>query len=428
MRREWNVFLLVGSLAGGFLGFVAGEWLLRAYEGSWHETLLMGVYFGILAFATASFCLLAEIISPDLNGASWRHRYLRDALKWTIPASLILLFVAGAVLQFIYGLSFGQDRGPARDYALAIDISGSMNTTDPNRRSMQAAQGLIGRMDTDKRVSVVLFNQAPQLLQPLVQLSDEEIRGKVTAVLKTPVNPDGGTDIGQALTFTGEHLKDRRESDRRSAVILISDGFSQMDMGTVLAPYRDEKIEVHTVGMMVDGNEGTELLKQIANKTGGRFYPVANADQLVDVFMAIYSDDQARHLVGERTGYDVESAFYASMRTLFISIIGLLMGLSLGIIFDNKHLAKRFMIGGAVVGLAAGLVLEIGLRVTVEPALYRGIADILLAVVMTLSTVVVPVPRPSAAPTWDSSRSREGRSAERFGQGKKSDQTYNHFK
>ena len=37
------------------------------------------------------------------------------------------------------------------------------------------------------------------------------------------------------------------------------------------------------------------------------------------------------------------------------------MGLALGIVFDNRHLALSFSIGGAVSGVLAGVVLEYGL-------------------------------------------------------------------
>ncbi|UUZ85610.1 hypothetical protein LJK88_20150 [Paenibacillus sp. P26] len=78
-RRKWNGLLALFSIAGGLAGFVLGEVLLSRYSGSLHETLLMGLYFGLLALTVTLGRLLAETISPRLNGANWRRGMRRTA-------------------------------------------------------------------------------------------------------------------------------------------------------------------------------------------------------------------------------------------------------------------------------------------------------------------------------------------------------------
>ncbi|TBL80981.1 vWA domain-containing protein [Paenibacillus thalictri] len=387
MKRELNVLLLCASFIGGLASFIVGEVLLGYGEGHIHETLLMGLYFGLFALIVGLACLVAEMISPDLNGTAWRYRYLGDSWKLLFPASFILLFLAGSLLQFIYGLSFGREVAPPRDYAMVIDISGSMAQNDPNRQSLQAAQNLIQQMDPDKRAAIVLFNDEPKLLHPMIQLIDEQAKRNLTSSIVSAPNPDKGTDIGKALMFTSELLKDQRQSDRRAAVILISDGVSDIDIDNVLKPYQDSDTEIHTIGF----KGGDLLLKKIASRTDGKFYRVGEAQQLTQVFTEIYRNDNKRYLVGERTGIQANSAAYKIMRIGFITLLGSLLGLMLGIIFDNKHLALRFSSGGAVGGLLAGFLLEFGLQETIVPAGFRGGADICMAIVLAFSTVAVPV-------------------------------------
>lgn len=64
--------------------------------------------------------------------------------------------------------------------------------------------------------------------------------------------------------------------------------------------------------------------------------------------------------MGERNGSDSGRLLYAVERVLLLTATGALLGLALGLIFDNKHIAKSFSIGGAVAGLLVGLVLEMG--------------------------------------------------------------------
>ncbi|TGU93924.1 VWA domain-containing protein, partial [Mesorhizobium sp. M00.F.Ca.ET.186.01.1.1] len=91
------------------------------------------------------------------------------------------------------------------------------------------------------------------------------------------------------------------------------------------------------------------------------------------------------------TGATAESTVYAILRVVSLLIIGGLLGLALGLIFDNRHLAKSFIIGGAVSGLLAGLVLEMGLSsIYLLDVVVRLIACAVLAVILTLFTLFIP--------------------------------------
>jgi Ca-activated chloride channel homolog len=400
-KREWNILMTAASLLGGMVGFAAGEVLLEFGEARIHETLLMGAYFGQFALWVGLACLIAETLSPGLNGRGWRSKYCRESWKLLVPATLVLLFAAGVIFQFLYGLGSGSRTVP-QDYVLAIDTSGSMEKTDPDRQSLQAAKALISNLDADKRVAILLFNDTPQLLLPMTAVQNEEARNNAASRLNEAGMPDRGTDIGSALTAVSRHLDETVLPDRKRAVILISDGHSEVDLDKTLSPYRKQDVVIYTIGVQMDSDEGTRLLKRIANRTGGRFYSVENAEEVAGVFSSIYKNDDKRHLVGERPGPTSGNILYIFMRILFITGIGGLLGLSLGIIFDNRHLAWRFAWGGAAAGMIAGILLEFGLREAVEPALYRCAADFILALVIVLAPIAVPVhPEDRPTPEWD---------------------------
>jgi len=138
--------------------------------------------------------------------------------------------------------------------------------------------------------------------------------------------------------------------------------------------------------------DGTALLQKIAAETGGSYFNVEHADQMTGIFGQIYDMSRTdRNIVSERTGATEESMFYAITRVVSVLIIGALIGLALGLIFDNRHLAKSFTIGGAVSGLLAGLVLEMGLSsIDLLDMVVRLLACSLLAVILTLFTLFVP--------------------------------------
>lgn len=390
VHRKASILLIVFSLIGGLIGFAVGEAVLSKWEGSMPNWLLMGVYFGQLALFVGLMCLIAEHVSPVLNGKGWRLRYAKDGWKLLVPGTLLLLFVAGGIGQFLYGLYFGKHK-PPQNILLSIDVSESMAEKDPDRESFRAAKDLVRNMERGKRVAVMTFNDRAELVQPLAPVDNAAAKDAVIAKLDEYGQPSGGTNIAAALAKAMEQIEAVQAEARGSMVILISDGYSDVNLNSALMSYRNNDIAVNTVGVNALDRQGNELLQRIAADTGGTYHSVEDIQHLSAVFDKIYKANQGWHLVGERTGSAVNSLFYAVWRILFVMLLGLLMGLSLGIVFDNRFLARSFSVGGAIAGLLAGFILEEGLKGGALPAeTVRASADIVLAVVLAISTLLVP--------------------------------------
>ncbi|WP_438434669.1 vWA domain-containing protein [Gorillibacterium sp. sgz500922] len=390
-RRKFSMLLFLFSLIGGAVGFVAGELLLARFGAEWPNVWLMALYFGVFALATVFFCLLAETVSPELAGQGWRMRYSATGWKLLVPAAFVLLFAAGALFQLLYGFGLGKHQ-PAQDIVLVIDKSESMLKTDPNRESVTAAQKLIRRMDSRKQAAVILFNERPELLQPLAPMRTDEDREAAAGRLEG-YTPAGQTDIAGALAMAIDQL-DARTNPRKSMVILISDGYSDVDLAQATAPFASQGIPIETVGMNHTNEEAVNLLRALAERTGGGYYGIENAGELSGVFTKIYDLNRGWHLMGERSDEGADSAYYRFLRVLLLMGIGALMGVALGIVFDNRHLAKSFGIGGAIAGLLAGVVLEFWMGLGFAPGLGRFFGDLLLAAVLALSPLLIPVKPP----------------------------------
>ncbi|WP_245339103.1 vWA domain-containing protein [Paenibacillus shirakamiensis] len=383
--------MILMSLIGGLVGFALGEWLLNEYIGRWPMMVLVGAYFGILALFVGLFCLIAEQISPRLNGASWRQRYVSTSWKLLVPATLIMLFVGGTAMEFIYELNVNGSK-KVSNIVLLIDDSGSMGQNDPKQARYSAAKNLVDQMDTDKRVAVLTFNDHAQIVQPFIRLDSNSSKNQVRTAIDQLKPTDGGTDLDVALADTLKHIKDQATSNRGTMVILLSDGVSQLNMQNALKEYIQDQIAVNTIGLNLVDVSGSNLLKDVAQATGGSYSDVSDAGNLSLAFQRIYDTLGDRSLITERTGSEADNMYYTLLRVAGLIFIGLLLGLALGIMFDNRYLAKSFAIGGAVSGLLAGLILEFGLRGSVnDPWVWRLLADLILAGVITLFSSVIPV-------------------------------------
>ncbi|KGE19261.1 vWA domain-containing protein [Paenibacillus wynnii] len=390
MQRKINLLLLFFSLIGGGIAFVIGEILLTRWLDEIPSILLVGLYFAVVGLGVGLGCLIAEMVSPRLNGASWKQRYL--GLSWKLlPIMLVLLFGVGAVTEFVYELNFGGAK-PVKDVVLVIDDSGSMMQSDPNNSRYTAAQALVKRMDKDNQVAVLTFSDVASVAQPMTSLANPADIDRVTSAIASLQTTEGGTNISGALSEAMSVINGDEAADRGAMVILLSDGFSEFDTSRELQNYLDRGVKVNTIGLGLDDPSGSYLLQDIATTTGGQYYDVTDANLLGDVFQQIYERLGDRTLLTERTDVTADSPYYAAVRILSLLIIGAALGLGLGIMFDNRYLAKSFGLGGAVSGLIAGLILEFGLSGhSFLNGIIRLIAVLILAGIIALFTVVVPI-------------------------------------
>lgn len=380
------------SLIGGGIGFIIGEVLLSSYKYSLPHSVLMGLYFGILAFCIGIMCLIAETINPRLNSLSWKNNYLKTSFKFLIPCTLILLFIFGAFFQFLYKVSIGKVK-KINDVVFVIDTSGSMSKTDTSNERFSAALDLLNSMNEENRVSFYKFDDTSEKIVAMTEVT-EKMKKDVDEKLKGYESPKGETNMGEALNKAYDEIKSSEKSDRNAMVILLSDGGDTFGLDKkideTIKPFKDTGVPIYTVGMSDMNN--FSILKKISRESSGNYYNVKEIEDLKGIFNKIYQDRQQRFLVDKRNGVYEASAFYMILRIILIALLSSLIALGISLVFDNKNLLKGFLIGGFISGILAGLVIELGfLYFPWIGTIYRALADIIIALMFTIIPIDVNV-------------------------------------
>ncbi|UUZ96039.1 VWA domain-containing protein [Paenibacillus sp. P25] len=269
-RRKWNGLLALFSIAGGLAGFVLGEVLLSRYSGSLHETLLMGLYFGLLALTVTLGRLLAETISPRLNGANWRSAVCGGRLE----------MVASGVVR----------AAVCRRCAVSVALRSRDRREQNGAEGLRPSAGHLGKHEGDRPgqdepgggqdagepddagptgVGIAAFNENTSWIQTLASLTGDAVKRDITAKLDRAPEPSGQTDIGKALGQAVQRLTAAGTPKNRGAVILISDGFSETNVDEVTAPYISQGYRIYTVGLeMASNQDGKRSLERLAYATG----------------------------------------------------------------------------------------------------------------------------------------------------------------
>jgi len=199
------------------------------------------------------------------------------------------------------------------DIMMVLDLSASMNIEDLSARSRleiakETMENFINGRQND-RIGFIAFSGEPLTLAPPTldySLVLRSLRDVQIGELKD------GTAIGDGLTLAVSHLRNSRVKSK--VVVLLTDGdnnVGQVDPATAgelalgygirvytIAIGREGRVKVpirHKTGsgsvvtsyQWFDNALNPELLRQIAQQTGGRFYRVTEESTLTSVFKEV---------------------------------------------------------------------------------------------------------------------------------------------
>jgi Ca-activated chloride channel family protein len=257
-----------------------------------------------------------------------RYRWLPTAIR---AAALVLLVVAIARPQT--GQADSILPGQGIDIALVLDLSSSMQSGSLGTGSRQeVAQRVLTNFVEGRendRIGLVIFREDTLVLSPLTLDYD----ALADLLQRAPqVGLSDGTAIGNGLATAIDLL---RESRARSRVtILLTDGENTAGTVEPLAAARIAEtlgIRVYTIGVLAPGsraagqlNVNETMLREMANVTGGQYYPAESEQALAAIYESIEQLEKSR--VGRpQYGQFNELAPY------FIVLTLLLLALELGL-------------------------------------------------------------------------------------------------
>jgi Ca-activated chloride channel family protein len=262
--------------------------------------------------------------------ATWRLRY-----RWlpTAIGALAIALLVIAVARPRSGQADSEQPGQGIDIALVIDTSGSMVTTFANEQTRLAvAQNVLTDFISSRendQIALVVFRSTSLVLSPLT-LDYDALTALVARV--DQINLNDGTAIGVGL---GDALNLLRESRSRSRVaILLTDGENNGGAVEPLAAARIAEtlgIRVYTIGLIDPGSRGRgdvnvdeRALQEMAQVTGGRYFPAESKAALSQIYDSIDRLEKSRVGKPQFGNYDELAPYFIAA-----GLVLLMMELSL---------------------------------------------------------------------------------------------------
>jgi hypothetical protein len=175
-----------------------------------------------------------------------------------------------------------------QDTVLVIDSSESMGSNDPLDLRLEAAKKYVDNMSLPDRGAVVDFDDVGTLVPGPTGDHLSSNYAQIKSNIDT-IDANGGTNIGAGLQAANSELIGYGNSSHLWVEILLTDGheastnyaFTSQQIQEAV----DNNIMVFTVGLGIGVNE--TLLKEIADRTGGRYYFAINAEALEEIYSRI---------------------------------------------------------------------------------------------------------------------------------------------
>jgi len=239
--------------------------------------------------------------------------------------TLLLIFVMVISITFSSVWAFEQAQAE-NNYnglavALIIDSSGSMKENDPKRVRIEAAQKAVNLMGSADQVTVVEFADQPTVTIPLSRLNDANTQSVINSQL-AGIEAKGDTDLKGGLKEAYWQLY-IADPDKKKFALLLSDGEPDLPqlsdsgkkaeymagMVSIAEQYKDAGWGVHCIALHQE--EAGPLLKQIAQQTGGEYFFVKDAFELIAFFQSILLVQKHAAQVMPEFSYDYEAKKYA---------------------------------------------------------------------------------------------------------------------
>ena len=253
------------------------------------------------------------------------------------------------------------------DQAMASSQS-SEPGSDPEGKRRTAAKQLIDTLSKTDRVAVVDFDDQAKVLWKLLPLADAKARASAKQAIDK-VNDAGGTNLtaglGLALDQLGKQtptaVASARQPKRNRHVIFLTDGMGAYDPAIAARAVASE-VKIHTIGLGPDVDSA--LLGDIARKSGGSYYPVEKASDLIVVFQKIFHEhlgmaDAQESVSGTGTGgTSIHPLLLLLARVVSWGVMGLAIGFGQGIRENSWEDLLACSLGGLMGGLAGGMVFD----------------------------------------------------------------------
>jgi Ca-activated chloride channel homolog len=220
--------------------------------------------------------------------------------------------------------SFGGEDTPL-SIGIVFDTSGSMG--GKLLKSRQAVTQFMKTANPEDEFFLVTFNDRPELVVSMTP-DTEEIQNRLTFI-----TGKGRTALLDGVYLAMNHMK--KAKNPRKAILIISDGGDNSSRYTetdVRKAVRESDVQIYAIGIYEqlasrgrtpEEMGGPNLLRELAEQTGGKEFSVDNLAELPDVAAKIGLELRNQYVLGYTPKNLVKDGKYRRVQVKLVKTVGL---------------------------------------------------------------------------------------------------------
>lgn len=372
---------LISALAGGGIWFLC-SYLYSLYKLKIPGVLLVPILFTLLFAVVFLSVWVGSVITGSFDRSSHLYSGWQSMLRYLVFGSMVIFFLT-MLLEYVYELNPKQKIIEPTSYIFVIDESGSMSGNDPKGLRYDAIREIMDEPENKLPYMVYAFSSEPRILRKMGNLSQNE------PVI--PITCDGGTAIRETTLRVLQDYKEQKwDGGDNPKIIFLTDGYAtDLDNGflwfkgnvpefnAALDEYSNLGINISTVGL---GSVDKELMRKMAETTGGIFIRVDQASDLSVAMKAAATSYSERDLLSARYMKSMNKLF-GLLRILFLSLIGTLIGAMFALAYMDIASVPIIIINSTVGAVIGSILLETG----VQSGLYQSFLWLLLWILFAIT-------------------------------------------
>lgn len=208
--------------------------------------------------------------------------YMQSPIEQVLPVSMDVRASnqrASLALAFVMDKSGSMARchaGGATQFEPTMRTEFGVSKVEVAKLAIEKAAAVLNSSD---QVGVETFDTSPQWLVPMQALSNIGVQGITQNI--DPVQAEGNTDLYSGLQAAIAQLSQTNATIKH--IILISDGWTdQVDFSALFTQMDQDSITLSTVGA---GQGPGQLLQELAQKGGGRYYAAQDDRDIPDIVL-----------------------------------------------------------------------------------------------------------------------------------------------
>ncbi|WP_328802534.1 vWA domain-containing protein [Paenibacillus sp. LX16] len=225
--------------------------------------------------------------------------------KWFLVIGIICTMIMTSILAWQPQMANAASPSASKvDAVLVVDVSNSMNTSDPGKIGNEAMKMFIDMLSTQNdKVGIVAYTDVVQREKALLNITSEADKQELKTFIDG-LNRGAYTDTSVGVKEAIRILQDGKTAGHAPMIVMLADGNndfnkttgrtesqSDQDMAEAVAEAKNNGVPIYTIGLNADGKLNKNKLADIAQQTGGKSFITSSADDLPNILSEIFASN-----------------------------------------------------------------------------------------------------------------------------------------